>query len=55
MLVPGGAGNVSHVLTPRLLDEGYDVTTYDQFGTSNYSAAYSQSPLREIPGDLGEG
>jgi nucleoside-diphosphate-sugar epimerase len=50
VLVTGGAGYVGHVLTPRLLSLGYDVTVYD---TLWYGARLPNSPnLRVIHGDI---
>jgi nucleoside-diphosphate-sugar epimerase len=50
VLVTGGAGYVGHVLTPRLLDEGYDVTVYDKlfFGCR----LPNSRNLRVIQGDI---
>lgn len=50
VLVTGGAGYVGHVLTPRLLEEGYNVTVYD---TLFYGVRLPNSPnLRVIKGDI---
>lgn len=52
VLVTGGAGYVGHVLTPRLLDEGYEVTVYDKlfFGCR----LPNNRNLRVIQGDIRE-
>lgn len=50
VLVTGGAGYVGHVLTPRLLAEGYNVTVYDAL---YYGARLPNDPkLRVIKGDI---
>lgn len=50
VLVTGGAGYVGHVLTPRLLSEGYNVTVYD---TLYFECRLPNSPsLRVIKGDI---
>lgn len=50
VLVTGGAGYVGHVLTPRLLDEGYNVTVYDRLF---FGARFPNSPnLHVIEGDI---
>ena len=50
VLVTGGAGYVGHVLTPRLLDEGYLVTVYDVL---YFGSRLPNSPnLRVIKGDI---
>lgn len=50
VLVTGGAGYVGHVLTPRLLDEGYSVTVYDAL---YFGCRLPNSPnLRVIDGDI---
>ena len=50
VLVTGGAGYVGHVLTPRLLDEGYSVTVYDVL---YFGCRLPNSPnLRVIEGDI---
>jgi len=50
VLVTGGAGYVGHVLTPRLLAEGYKVTVYDML---YFGARFPNSPnLRVIQGDI---
>ncbi len=52
VLVTGGAGYVGHVLTPRLLAEGYNVTVYDKLF---FGARMPNSPnLRMIQGDIRE-
>lgn len=50
VLVTGGAGYVGHVLTPRLLSEGYEVTVYDTlyFGCR----LPNDRNLRVIKGDI---
>ncbi len=50
VLVTGGAGYVGHVLTPRLLNAGYDVTVYD---TLYFGCRLPNSPnLRVVQGDI---
>jgi nucleoside-diphosphate-sugar epimerase len=50
VLVTGGAGYVGHVLTPRLLDEGYTVTVYDHL---YFGCRLPNNPeLRVIQGDI---
>jgi len=50
VLVTGGAGYVGHVLTPRLLEEGYKVTVYD---TLYFGCRFPNSPnLRVVQGDI---
>jgi nucleoside-diphosphate-sugar epimerase len=50
VLITGGAGYVGHVLTPRLLAEGYDVTVYD---TLYFGCRLPNDPnLRVIRGDI---
>ncbi len=52
VLVTGGAGYVGHVLTPRLLDAGYEVTVYD---TLFFGCRLPNSPnLRVVQGDIRE-
>lgn len=50
VLVTGGAGYVGHVLTPRLLDEGYAVTVYDAL---YFGCRLPNHPgLRVVQGDI---
>ena len=50
VLITGGAGYVGHVLTPRLLGEGYNVTVYD---TLYFGCRLPNDPkLRVIQGDI---
>ncbi len=50
VLVTGGAGYVGHVLTPRLLAEGYNVTVYD---TLFFGCRLPNDPnLRVVQGDI---
>ncbi|MEZ5785634.1 MAG: SDR family oxidoreductase [Xanthobacteraceae bacterium] len=50
VLVTGGAGYVGHVLTPRLLDAGYNVTVYDAL---YFGCRLPNRPnLRVIKGDI---
>jgi len=50
VLITGGAGYVGHVLTPRLLAEGYGVTVYD---TLYFGCRLPNDPrLRVIQGDI---
>ena len=50
VLITGGAGYVGHVLTPRLLQSGYQVTVYDKlfFGCR----LPNHSKLRVVQGDI---
>jgi len=53
VLITGAAGYVGHVLTPRLLPKGYDVTVYD---TLWYGCRLPNDPkLRVIEGDIRDG
>src|SRR5579863_1636232 len=50
VLITGGAGYVGHVLTPRLLGEGYEVTVYDKL---YFGCHLPNDPkLRVIQGDI---
>jgi nucleoside-diphosphate-sugar epimerase len=50
VLVTGGAGYVGHVLTPRLLEQGYTVTVYDSLF---FGCRLPNSPsLRVVRGDI---
>ena len=50
VLVTGGAGYVGHVLTPQLLDKGYQVTVLDRLW---YGCCVPNSPnLRVLQGDI---
>jgi nucleoside-diphosphate-sugar epimerase len=50
VLVTGGAGYVGHVLTPRLLSEGYTVTVFD---TLFFGCRLPNCPnLRVVQGDI---
>ena len=50
VLITGGAGYVGHVLTPRLLSAGYNVTVYD---TLYFGCRLPNDPkLRVIRGDI---
>ena len=50
VLITGGAGYIGHVLTPRLLDQGYTVTVYD---TLYYGARFANNPnLKVVRGDI---
>src|SRR5262249_29164887 len=50
VLITGGAGYVGHVLTPRLLSEGYHVTVYDQL---YFGCRLPNSPnLKVVQGDI---
>jgi nucleoside-diphosphate-sugar epimerase len=50
VLVTGGAGYVGHVLVPRLLGEGYNVTVYDKLF---FGCRLPNSPnLRVVEGDI---
>src|SRR5262247_3577926 len=50
VLITGGAGYVGHLLTPRLLSEGYHVTVYDQL---YFGCRLPNSPdLNVIQGDI---
>ena len=50
VLVTGGAGYVGHVLTPRLLAEGYHVTVYDRL---YFGCRLPNDPnLRVVQGDI---
>lgn len=50
VLVTGGAGYVGHVLTPRLLSKGYNVTVYDKMW---YGCRLPNDPkLKVVNGDI---
>jgi nucleoside-diphosphate-sugar epimerase len=50
VLITGGAGYVGHLLTPRLISEGYHVTVYDQL---YFGCRLPNSPdLKVIQGDI---
>lgn len=50
VLITGGAGYVGHVLTPRLLDAGYNVTVYDILFFGNRLPKHPN--LKVIEGDI---
>ena len=52
VLITGGAGYVGHVLTPRLLSRGHEVTVYDimYFGSKNLPLEHPK--LKVIEGDI---
>jgi len=52
VLVTGGAGYVGHVLTPRLLSEGYNVTVYDTLYFGDHFLPKQNKSLRVLQGDL---
>ena len=50
VLITGGAGYVGHVLTPRLLAAGYEVTVYDSLF---FGCRLPNDPkLRVVRGDI---
>lgn len=50
VLITGGAGYVGHVLTPRLLNAGYEVTVYDKLF---FGCRFPNHPkLRVVEGDI---
>ena len=50
VLITGGAGYVGHVLTPRLLNAGYQVTVYDKLF---FGCRLPNDPnLRVVQGDI---
>jgi nucleoside-diphosphate-sugar epimerase len=50
VLITGGAGYVGHVLTPRLLAAGYEVTVYDSLF---FGCRLPNDPkLRVVSGDI---
>jgi nucleoside-diphosphate-sugar epimerase len=52
ILVTGGAGYVGSVLTPKLLDAGYEVTVYDACYFGADQLARGNPKLRVIEGDI---
>lgn len=50
MLITGGAGYVGHVLVPRLLDKGHEVTVYDTFWFGDRLP--NDARLKKVKGDI---
>jgi nucleoside-diphosphate-sugar epimerase len=52
VLVTGGAGYVGSLLTPQLLDAGYDVTVYDMMYFGDFFLPTDNPKLTVIAGDI---
>jgi nucleoside-diphosphate-sugar epimerase len=52
VLLTGGAGYIGTVLTPMLLDEGYDVTVFDRFFFGTEGLREVEDRVRLIKGDI---
>lgn len=52
IFVTGGAGYVGSLLTPQLLEDGYDVTVYDMMYFGDFFLPKDHPRLRVITGDI---